>query len=87
MDMKLWNFLERIQTIKNKVIYFENYGERDVPEGDPESVYLEINVEDADSETIEGSYILSAENKDKLMGYVGNMKKEYFEGEEIVENW
>jgi hypothetical protein len=87
MDMKLWNFLERIQGIENKVVYIENYTyEQDQADG-MEYHTIEINVEDADSETYEASYEVEANSKEQLEKQIRFMKSEYFDDLEIIENW
>lgn len=85
--MKLWNFLERIQSIENKVVYVENhYMEQDPCDG-MEYHFVEINIEDADSETYEATFQVEENSLEALQKKVNFLMNEYFEGEEIVENW
>lgn len=82
--MQKWNFFERAQSIENKVVYIENYME----ESDLDSVNytVQVNVEDADTETIEANFKIQANSREDLEAEIEAMKKE-FEGEEIIENW
>lgn len=85
--MKLWNFLERIQSIENKVVYVENhYMEQDPCDG-MEYHFVEINIEDADSETYEATFQVEENSLKALQKTVKFLMNEYFEGEEIVGNW
>ena len=87
MNMKLWNFLERIQSIENKIVYVENhYMEQDPCDG-MEYHSIQINVEDVDSETIEASYILQSDNLETLKSEIEEIKNEFSEGDEVIENW
>ncbi len=87
MNMKLWNFLERIQSIENKIVYVENhYMEQDPCDG-MEYHSIQINVEDANSETIEASFLVEENSLEALQKTAKFLMNEYFEGEEIVENW
>lgn len=82
--MQRWNFFERAQGIENKVVYIENYME----ESDLDSVNytVQVNVEDADSETIDASFRIQANRREDLEAEIEEIKK-VFEGEEIIENW
>lgn len=84
MNMQRWNFFERAQGIENKVVYIENYME----ESDLDSVNytVQVNVEDADSETIDASFRIQANRREDLEAEIEEIKK-VFEGEEIIENW
>lgn len=87
MNMKLWNFLERVQGIENRVVYVENYMMEQDPVDGIEYHFVEINVEDADSETYEASFRVEENSLEALQKQVKFLMNEYFEGEEIVENW
>lgn len=84
MNMQRWNFFERAQGIVNKVIYIENYMEES--DVDSTNYIVQVNVEDADSETIDANFKIQANSREDLESEIEAMKKE-FEGEEIVENW
>ncbi|MEN6291710.1 MAG: hypothetical protein ABFD07_06810 [Methanobacterium sp.] len=88
MDMKLWNFVERASGIKNKIFYIENYYmEQDSVDG-MEYHFLEINVEDADSETYEASYKVEANTKERVETQADFVLSEYFpEDAEIIKNY
>ncbi len=86
MNMKRWNFLERVQGIPHKVIYIENYRyEKDIDGTEYHSI--QINVEDVDSETIEASYILQSDNLETLKSEIEEIKNEFSEGDEVIEIW
>jgi hypothetical protein len=84
MNMQRWNFFERAQGIENKVVYIENYME----ESDLDSVNytVQVNVEDADTETIDASFRIQSNRREDLEAEIEEIKK-VFEGEEIIENW
>lgn len=88
MDMKLWNFVERASGIKNKIFYIENYYmEQDSVDG-MEYHFLEINVEDAGSETYEASYKVEANTKERVETQADFVLSEYFpEDAEIIKNY
>lgn len=85
--MKLWNFLERIQSIENKIVYVENHYMEQDPDDGMEYHFVEINIEDADSETYEATFKVEENSLEALQKTVKFLMNEYFEGEEIVENW
>jgi len=62
MNMKLWNFAEKVSGYKNVVAYIENYHVED--DIDREIHFLEIVVVDTDSETIIATYHIEAPNKE-----------------------
>lgn len=85
MNMKLWNFLERVSGIENAVVYIENRNyEQDHDDG-AEYHFLEINVEDADSETMEATYQLEAESLEMLEKEKDFIISEYFQGENVID--
>ena len=86
MNMERWNFLERVQGIPHKVIYIENYTYEKGIDG-IEYHSIQINVEDVDSETIEASYILRLDNLETLKSEIEEIKNEFCEGDEVIENW
>lgn len=86
MNMKLWNFLEKISRIEDKTIYIENYQYEQDPTDGSEEHRIEINCEDNESETYEASYLLIADSCVNLKKQVEFMINEYFEGIEIVED-
>lgn len=66
------------------VIYIENYMEES--DVDSTNYIVQVNVEDADSETIDANYKIQANSREDLESEIEEIKK-VFEGEEIVENW
>jgi len=86
MNMKLWNFLEKISEIEDKTIYIENYQYEQDPTDGSEEHSIEINCEDNESETYEASYLLTADTRENLEKQVEFLKNEYLEGIEIVED-
>jgi hypothetical protein len=90
MNMELWNFLERISKMKKAIVYFENYRDEYDQNMKIGGYYLQINVDDCESEIIETSYIIEAKTKKELQKIVEYFKKEYFQAEnikEIIEDW
>lgn len=83
MNMKLWNFAGRVAGIKKAIIYVENTQfEVDEVDGSEEH-YVDINVEDVDSETIEASYTVTAESEQALEKQKDFIISEYLSGENI----
>lgn len=83
MNMKLWNFLERVSGIENAVVHIENrYFEQDHDDG-AEYHFLDINVEDADSETMEATYQVEAESAERLEKQKDFIISEYLQGDNI----
>lgn len=85
MNMKLWNFLERVAGIKKAVIYVENKNFEVDPIDGAEEHYWDINVEDADSETIEASFTLIGGSEDAVEKQKDFILSEYLSGENIVD--
>lgn len=84
MNMKLWNFLERAQGIENKALHIENYM-MEVDENDGmEFHFIEINVEDADSETMEASYRVEANTHEEMEKQARFILNEYFPDENVA---
>ena len=82
MNMKLWNFLERSQGIKNKSIYVENYHYEQDIDGS-EYHFAEINIEDIDSETYEASYLVEEKTRKELIKQCLWLTQEYFPDEPL----
>lgn len=87
--MKLWNFVERLSGIENAVAYIENTDFKVDPIDGSEEHYVQINIEDADSETIEASFTVIAESEDELEKQKNFMISEYLQADnikDIIEN-
>jgi hypothetical protein len=82
MNMKIWNFVERVSGIKNAVVYIENTDFEYFSDG-TENHYTQFNVEDADSETIEATFLVEAESAEQLEKQKNFMISEYLQGENI----
>ena len=84
MNMILWNFLEALSEVKRAVVHIENY--RIDYDGDGTECHtIEVNVEDADEESIVNSYIIAETSHRRLIERRSFFVREYLQGENIVE--
>lgn len=83
MAMKLWNFVEKVNEIKNATIYVENYSYDELDSGE-EIHRAEMNVEDTDTENIIATYIIEADSKKALDNQVKFTIGGYFNKIDIV---
>ncbi len=86
MDNKICSFVQLTSMIRDKEIRVENFTYIE-DEMNPDSCYVEVNLIDADSGSVEAKIELYGQNKDDLVSQVEYLKQQWLSDEEVIENW
>ncbi|MGC9517688.1 MAG: hypothetical protein ACP5C3_08335 [Methanomicrobiales archaeon] len=86
MDREICGFVQLTSMIRDKEIRIENFTYLE-DEKNPDRCYVEVNLIDIDTGSVEAKIELYGQNKDDLISQVEYLKQQWLSDEEIVEDW